>query len=249
VHVIGAGPAGLEAARVAAHRGHAVTVHERTRAVGGLAVLAGPGRPLAEWLAAEIARLGVDVSLGDPVTEAHTLGVDRSDVIECTGSQPGRPAVELENGACLFDIVDVVRGAVSLPDDGDVALLDPIGGPIAVALAESLAGRAILVTQDHIAGNQLSLSGDLAAANTRLAQAGVRIERRTIPRVVTASGVTVSDRFTGERRTIRCVAVIDCGYRLPTPSLDGVTNRAGDCVAPRTLYEAILEGRRAALAI
>jgi len=128
-------------------------------------------------------------------------------------------------------------------------LLDPIGGPIAVALAESLAGRAILVTQDHIAGNQLSLSGDLAAANTRLAQAGVRIERRTIPRVVTASGVTVSDRFTGERRTIRCVAVIDCGYRLPTPSLDGVTNRAGDCVAPRTLYEAILEGRRAALAI
>jgi 2,4-dienoyl-CoA reductase (NADPH2) len=249
VHVIGAGPAGLEAARVAAHRGHAVTVHERTRAVGGLAVLAGPGRPLAEWLVAEIARLGVDVSLGDPVTEAHTLGVDRSDVIECTGSRPGRPAVELENGACLFDIVDVVRGAVSLPDDGDVALLDPIGGPIAVALAESLAGRAILVTQDHIAGNQLSLSGDLAAANTRLAQAGVRIERRTIPRVVTASGVTVSDRFTGERRTIRCVAVIDCGYRLPTPSLDGVTNRAGDCVAPRTLYEAILEGRRAALAI
>ena len=71
-----------------------------------------------------------------------------------------------------------------LPADGDVVVFDPIGGPIAVALAEELGARAILVTQDHIAGNELSRTGDLAPANVRLARAGVRIERRTLLRAV-----------------------------------------------------------------
>ncbi|MEJ7720338.1 MAG: hypothetical protein WKF58_07735 [Ilumatobacteraceae bacterium] len=137
-----------------------------------------------------------------------------------------------------------------LPPEGDVVVLDPIGGPIGVAFAESLGERAVLVTQDHIAGNQLSLTGDLAPANVRLAQAAVRIHRRAIRG---ESGrrrrVTVSDRFSGEEIEIPCVAVVDCGYRLPSPPLPGAVHRAGDCVAPRTLYEAILEGRRAALAV
>ena len=57
--------------------------------------------------------------------------------------------------------------------------------------------RAILVTQDHIAGNELSRSGDLAPANVRLAQARVRIERRTLLRAVRAGSVDVEDRFSG----------------------------------------------------
>ena len=79
-------------------------------------------------------------------------------------------------------MADVRRGTVELPPDGDVVLFDPIGGPIAVALAEQLGGRAVLVTQDNIAGNELARSGDLAPANVRLAQAGVRIERRSLLR-------------------------------------------------------------------
>ena len=61
--------------------------------------------------------------------------------------------------------------------------------------------------------------------------------------------VVVEDRFTGERRTIPCAAVVDCGFRLPADPLPGATMQAGDCVAPRTIHEAILEGRRAALSI
>jgi 2,4-dienoyl-CoA reductase (NADPH2) len=42
---------------------------------------------------------------------------------------------------------------------------------------------------------------------------------------------------------------VDCGYRQPDDAWPGAAARAGDCVAPRTLLEAILEGRRAALGV
>ena len=129
-------------------------------------------------------------------------------------------------------------------------LFDPIGGPIAVALAEELGGRAVLVTQDNIAGNELARSGDLAPANVRLAQAGVRIERRsllvgvdaaTAPRCATATPDSTARS--------RAAVLVDCGFRLPSEPAADATVQAGDCVAPRTVYEAILEGRRAALAL
>ena len=59
----------------------------------------------------------------------------------------------------------------------------------------------------------------------------------------------MQDRFNGERRTIDAAAVVDCGFRLPTDPLDGVTVQVGDCVAPRTVLEAVLEARRAARTI
>ena len=49
-----------------------------------------------------------------------------------------------------------------------------------------------------------------------------------------------------ERRTIAAVALVDCGFRLPTDPLPGAVVRIGDCVAPRTVLEAVLEARRAA---
>jgi 2,4-dienoyl-CoA reductase (NADPH2) len=130
-----------------------------------------------------------------------------------------------------------------------VVVFDPIGGPIAVALAEELGDRAVLVTQDNIAGNELSRSGDLAPANTRLAQRGVTVERRTLLRRVALDHVEVEDRYSGARRSIPCVAVVDCGFRLPSDPIAGASSRVGDAVAPRTVHEAILEARRAALEI
>jgi 2,4-dienoyl-CoA reductase (NADPH2) len=127
-------------------------------------------------------------------------------------------------------------------------LFDPIGGPIGVALAENLGERAVLVTQDNIAGNELARTGDLAPANSRLAQRGVTIERRTLLRAVRPGEIEVEDRYTGERRTITCVALVDCGFRVPTEPIDGA-NRIGDAVAPRTIHEAVLEARRVALSI
>jgi mycofactocin system FadH/OYE family oxidoreductase 1 len=255
VLVVGAGPAGLETARVAVQRGHRVRVVDLAPAVGGMATAAGPGRPLVDWLAGEVDRLGVPLELGTDTWSARAGEV----VVQCTGSRRGDPPYEIVDNATVLDVADVRTGMVTLPDSGPVVLLDPIGGPIAVALAEELGERAVLVTQDQIAGNELSRTGDLAPANVRLQQRGVAIERRTIvravrPRAVDQSGdgsdvaleVEVEDRFSGVRRVLHAVAVVDCGFRLPDTPLPGVMLRAGDCVAPRTIHEAILEGRRVA---
>jgi len=148
----------------------------------------------------------------------------------------------------VVDVAALRLGEATLPD-GPIALFDPIGGPIAVALAEELGDRAILLTQDNIAGNELSRSGDLAPANVRLQQRGVRIEKRTLLRVVRAGEIEVEDRFSGQRRTIAAAAVVDCGFRRPTPPLAAAVGQAGDCVAPRTVLEAVLEARRVALTL
>jgi hypothetical protein len=122
-------------------------------------------------------------------------------------------------------------------------------------VAEWLAGigrEVALLTQDQVAGTLLSLTGDLADANTRLQQAGVRRELRALLRGAGGGVATLEDRWTGEQRTIGCEVIVACGHRLPDESLYLLrpgTVRVGDCVAPRGVLEAVLEGRRAALAI
>ncbi|MDO8361561.1 MAG: mycofactocin system FadH/OYE family oxidoreductase 1 [Actinomycetota bacterium] len=245
VLVVGGGVAGLETARVSAARGHSVRLVEKAAHLGGLAAVAGPGAALVQWLVAECAAAGVQVQLGAD----HTSALPGEVVVQCTGGRAGERPYRIEPGATVVDVVDLHRGVTTLPPDGPIAIFDPIGGPIAVALAEQLGQRAILITQDQIAGNELSRTGDLAPANVRLAQHGVQVSRRSVLRAARAGEVELQDRFSGEVRTVPCAALVDCGFRLPTDPLPGVHAQAGDCVAPRTIHEAVLEGRRAALSI
>jgi len=254
VLVVGAGPAGLECARVAAGRGHRVTVLDDRDGPGGMVPVAAAalGRErlaaITRWLAEECARLGVRFSRAR-ATAADVEAFD-GDVVLCTGSRPGCRTFETGEGAVVLSAADAL---VSVPD-GRVAVWDPIGGPVGVSVAETLraAGRDVaLVTPDLIAGNELSRTGDLAPANVRLLAGGVHIERRSLLRRVAAGSVEVEDRFTGVARAIEADVVVDAGYRLPDDALWRETGRprAGDAVAPRTIYEAVLEGRRAALAL
>ncbi len=255
--VVGAGVAGLETARVAASRGHRVTVVDASDGFGGAVRVAarGAGRErlaaIADWLEAECQRLGVSFERGHEIAVDEVMSHD-GDVVLCTGSRPGRLTYEVDDGTTVRTAAAVLAGA-EVPD-GAVAVWDPIGGPIGISVAETLRaqGRAVhLVTPDLIAGNELSRSGDLAPANVRLLGSGVVIEKRSLLRRVTVDAVHLEDRFTGEQRVLPAAAVVDAGYRLPDDTLWHATGerlpRAGDGVAPRSIHEAMLEARRRVL--
>ncbi len=173
------------------------------------------------------------------------------------GARPAR--LPHRRGRAVLEAADLLAqvssGALGRWPDGRAVVFDPVGGPIGVGVAELLAasGRPTsIVTQDQIAGSQLALTGDLAEANSRLQRAGVHRELRSLLRVVTDDHVLLEDRWTGEQRTVECALLVHCGHRLPEETLylhRPRTRRAGDCVAPRTVLEAVLEARRVALAI
>ena len=97
---------------------------------------------------------------------------------------------------------------------------DTVGGPVGVGVAEWLAGcgrDVALVTADQIAGTLLSLSGDLADANTRLQRAGVRREMRAVLRRLSDGQAHLEDPWTGATWS----AVGRRGGRLRSPPARG----------------------------
>jgi len=181
VLVVGGGPAGLEAARTAALRGHRVRVVERAVGPGGAvrAAAAGAGRErlaqITDWLASECARLGVELDLGRELGGADIEAHDGT-VLICTGSRDGRRDYLVEPPADIRTARSVLERAAdgALPG-GPCVIWDPVGGPIGISVAELLAAdrEVALVTHDLIPGTQLARSGDLADASTRLQRAGI----------------------------------------------------------------------------
>jgi 2,4-dienoyl-CoA reductase (NADPH2) len=262
VLVVGGGVAGLESARVLASRGHRVRLSERDDRLGGATTAAavGDGRErmalLVDWLVAECHRLGVELTTGRPVTvEDLDRAARNGAVVLATGSRPSPLGVPVDGHTVVVDVLTLLAGGDAALPDGPVVVHDPVGGPVGVGAAEWLAAlghQVSLVTPDQIAGTQLSLTGDLAEANTRLQRAGVGRELRSLLRGVTDGWADLEDVWTGEHRQVACAALVDCTHRLPEDALAlerPELPRAGDCVAPRTILHAVLEGRRRALAI
>ena len=146
VVVVGAGPAGLEAARVCAERGHEVTVLEAMPWAGGqirLAVRNERRRDLigiVDWRLAELARLGVDVRY-DTFAEADEVMAMRPDVvIVATGGLAQSPPLE-DGSELVTSTWDVLAGAVRLA--GRVLLFDDNGGHPGMSAAEVLARSGV----------------------------------------------------------------------------------------------------------
>jgi 2,4-dienoyl-CoA reductase (NADPH2) len=260
VLVVGAGVAGLECARVLSGRGHRVRMVERAGRTGGVLPVAavGPGRQrlaaLAGWLADECRCQGVDIETGVTCVPAD-LDRARSDgvtVVLATGGRPSPRSFPVEATCPVVDPVTLLDAGLDGLPDGPVVVHDPVGGPVGVGVAEWLAGsgrQVALVTPDQVAGTLLSLTGDLADANTRLQRAGVRRELRSLLRGVEGGHARLEDVWTGEQRLVDCRVVVDCSHRVPDESLyceRPGTLRAGDCVAPRGVLDAVLDGRRRA---
>ncbi|MHB8243938.1 MAG: mycofactocin system FadH/OYE family oxidoreductase 1 [Acidimicrobiales bacterium] len=271
VLVVGGGPAGLECARVAATAGCRVTVLERRGAFGGMVAAAAaraPGRQrlalLVSWLERECRRLGVVLEASHEAT-LEELDSHDGPISLCTGSKPGRRSYQVVAPGTVVAAADVLS-AERLPGEiGPAATVvwDPVGGPVGVGVAELLArigSRVTLVTPDFVAGEQLARTGDLAPANVRLARCGVEIVRHAVVKAVEAEGVTIEDRFSARRRVISDALLVDAGHRLGDDSLyrslaagaggsGPMVLLAGDAVAPRSIHEAVLEGRRAGLLV
>ncbi len=263
VLVVGAGPAGLECARILAGAGVAVEVADRRDEAGGVlpGAARGPGRETlraaTDWLYREADRLGARFALGRDVDadEVRRRLAGGGRVVLATGSRPFTDRYA-GAGTPVVDALAVLAGRSALPD-GPVVVLDPVGDPVGVNLAEWLAleGRQVtLASPDPVAGTQLARTGDLADANGRLQRAGVDRRLRSVVRAIGAGQVAVEDAWTGEPAELPAAVVVDCGHRLPDEELylrlaDPAIPRAGDCVAPRSLLEAVLEGRRAALGL
>lgn len=258
VAVVGGGPAGMEAALTAARRGHEVVLFESAGRLGGQVVAASAveaRRELAgivEFQAAELDRLGVEVRLGTEAT-ADLLGDEGfGTVVVATGSVARAPSIP-------HDGTPVLTPEEAVAADGDwtgrsVVVVDEVGHFPAYLPAEVLAdrgARVVVATPRLSAGANLD-SSTVVRMHRRLARKGVEFLPHVAALEVTASGVAFRDTLTdAELERPADAVVLAAGNRVRDRLTAELAGRgvqvvaAGDCVAPRTITEAVREGQRA----
>ena len=177
VVVVGAGPGGLEAARVSAARGHAVLLIEKADAVGGQIITAAraPKREslsgIARWLDGQVRKLGVDLRLGTEATAAMVMAEAPDVVVIATGGDPDvGPFVGAELAVTTWDILD---GRVEASET--VLVYDDDGRGPATLVAEMLGARGVkveLATPDRQVNHESGLA-NLAHHMSGLYESGV----------------------------------------------------------------------------
>lgn len=206
--VVGGGPAGLDAARILAERGHDVTLMEAASALGGQLRLAS-GSPtraqvwgVADWLISEVRRLNIDVQLNTFAEEEEVLALSPDVVIVATGGWPEPD--EYEGAELALSSWDVLSGEAT--PAGDVLLLDEGGDQPALVCAEALAQSGCnveLVTPDRTIAHDLGPTNSAVFLKS-LAGLGVGFscfeEIGKIERDGNRKAVTLRHVLTGESR-------------------------------------------------
>jgi 2,4-dienoyl-CoA reductase-like NADH-dependent reductase (Old Yellow Enzyme family) len=266
VMVVGGGPAGLEAARVAAVRGHAVTLFEREQRLGGRVRDVHRIRHheemtnLLDYLIGEIDHAGVTVRLGETIDTDRVIAEAPDHVIIATGSAGYAP---------------VVVGDASVPvisSDGPLTLDDAAGRTVVVvdadgyywteAMVESVIeseARPLVISRFFEVGRELPAVSRIAFLR-EIDRAGGDVRPNTYLDEIEGGGVVLKNYLTGRAERIDDVAgVIWVGAarangELAKELVDGGFPRermhvVGDAFSPRRLVHALTEAHRAARAI
>jgi len=261
--VVGAGPAGLQAAISAARHGHAVTVFERDEVAGGQLRLAAsvPNRAeLGDMIRnqlAEARRLGVEIRYGVAVWPGLVADERPDHVIVATGAEAARPWWAPADAEQICDVRDVLTGAAH--PFGDVVVIDELGFHHATSVAELLADRGCrveIVTNGMVVGQDLGITLDMENWWIRATAKGIVQSTDLVPMGVEGHTLTLLHHPTGvnEVRTpdwiVLAVPANPVEWLYTDLKAAGVAvTRVGDRSAPRRAHAAVVDGVRAGAAI
>jgi 2,4-dienoyl-CoA reductase-like NADH-dependent reductase (Old Yellow Enzyme family)/thioredoxin reductase len=253
VLVVGAGPAGLEAARVAAARGHKVTLVEKSEKLGGkLHVSAaspskGEIRSFIEYLSGQIRKLGVEVQTGRTLNQSAVLALQPDLIVNATGSYPAFPPIAGVRSGHVKIAEDVMMERTVVGKK--VAIIG--GGGTGCELAEWLLHRghevAIIEMMAHIGMNIEAITRRWMYYELKKAKVPLLTRCKVLR--IEGDGVVYSDS-NGSEATYPCdSAVIALGY-APNDDLsfcdeEGFaipTYRVGDAERPGTIMDAVTAG-------
>jgi 2-enoate reductase len=255
VLVVGGGPAGLEAARTAALRGHEVTLWEKGDQLGGNLI---PGsvpefkqdvRSLIRYLSTQNKKLGVKIEMGKEATPVLIQKMKPEAIVIATGATSIIPEIPGIEKGLVVTAVDLLLGKKEIGQTVIVVGGGLVGCEVALHLARK-GKRVSIVEMREI------LMPDQFESNRRdmlylLTQAGVNLVTEASAKEIMAEGLIVSDK-SGERLLRTDTVVLALGLKSQTGPLTALAEKepnvwiVGDCVKPRKILNAIWEGFRIA---
>lgn len=213
VVIIGAGPAGLEAARVAALEGHTVTIFEKETVIGGqLAAAATPAfksqlRNLVKWYGVQLKKLGVTLNLGKEIKAEDEILAACDKIIVATGAVPVTPNIPGINGSNVVDVIDAHKNKELLKGENILICGGGLSGcDCALELATEEGKKvAIVEMADAIAKDVLFLNA--ASLIPMLAKAGVKNYVNSKVTSITEEGVYI-EKADGSSEFIKADTVV-----------------------------------------
>jgi 2,4-dienoyl-CoA reductase-like NADH-dependent reductase (Old Yellow Enzyme family)/thioredoxin reductase len=254
VMVIGAGPGGMEAARVATMRGYEVTLYDKQKEMGGQLLFAAkpPGKDKLIWVRdyeeTQLKKLKVKVELGTEVTPELVASKKPDVVIVATGAEPLIPDIPGIKGKNIVRAIDVLGGKIDIKNQKVVIAG---GGMIGTEVGEFLIDRGNKVTLVEMLP---TIAADMEPLNRQgLLEAleGKDITMLTNKEIkeITEKGVVVVDKNSGARQLIEGNIVVVALGSKPVSSLaeklEGKVTElytVGDCNEPRRVEQAVYEG-------
>jgi len=259
VLIVGGGPAGMEAARVSALRGHRVTLCEKGDRLGGQLLLAERAQPsdriqlLTHYLKRQLGKHGVQTELGCRVTTEFIQQMKPDVVVIATGVKMSEPAIP---GVDRPNVVGVVELLSRRIDTGRRVVV--IGGErVGLKAAECLAEKRKTVT---VTRRGPFMASKLAPTIRRplidrLRDLGVSMLTGVHYEGITERGLAITDAE-GKHQTVETDTVVFATGARPdrelAQALVGTSpelHLVGDCVSPRDIVSAISEGFSVARAI